>query len=68
MLNLDNSRFMNHSESPNTYEEPVGTVRANRAIRCGEELTCDYRAVDHELGACGRFLRPAKKTISVRDP
>lgn len=38
---VDNARFMNHSESPNTYEKPDGTYAAVD-IEIGEELTCNY--------------------------
>lgn len=38
---VDNARFMNHSENPNTYEKPDGTYAAVD-IEIGEELTCNY--------------------------
>lgn len=39
---VDNGRFMNHSDTPNTdFSEPSGgTARVD--IAPGEELTCDY--------------------------
>lgn len=40
---VDNARFMNHSENPNTYEKPDGTYAAVD-IEEGEELTCNYGA------------------------
>ena len=40
---VDNARFMNHSETPNTYEKPDGTYAAVD-IEIGEELTCNYAA------------------------
>lgn len=39
---VDNSRFMNHSETPNTDYSDFAAGRALRDIRAGEELTCDY--------------------------
>ncbi len=38
----DNSRFMNHSESPNTDYSDFEAGRALRDIAAGEELTCNY--------------------------
>jgi uncharacterized protein len=48
---LDNARFMNHSDVPNTmgaYHGPddEGYDIATRDIAKGEELTCDYRLFD----------------------
>jgi uncharacterized protein len=50
---LDNARFMNHSDSPNTmgaYSGPddEGFDIATRDIAKGEELTCDYTLFDAE--------------------
>ena len=42
----DNARFMNHSEEPNCDDSPEGATITLRDIEPGEELTCDYRAVD----------------------
>lgn len=39
---VDNGRFMNHADAPNTdFSAPAGGT-ALRAIAAGEELTCDY--------------------------
>lgn len=39
---VDNGRFMNHADAPNTdFSEPSGGT-ALRDIAAGEELTCDY--------------------------
>ncbi|PJZ71122.1 SET domain-containing protein-lysine N-methyltransferase [Leptospira perolatii] len=52
---VDNSRFMNHSDDPNTIEvrasedidsNPMGKDRAIRRIKAGEELTCNYKKFD----------------------
>lgn len=39
---VDNGRFMNHSDEPNTDFSEYGGGFATRAIAVGEELTCDY--------------------------
>lgn len=53
---LDNARFMNHADDPNTrgvHEE--GTIEgydvATRDIAMGEELTCDYFTFDGNVTA-----------------
>jgi hypothetical protein len=48
---LDNARFMNHADEPNTAGVHVdnaieGYDVATRDIAEGEELTCDYRLFD----------------------
>lgn len=43
MLNLDDSRFMNHSKSPTLgYDTTLETCYALRNISAGEELTVNY--------------------------
>lgn len=44
----DNAKFMNHDPSPNCDDTGQQHTVTNRAIRAGEELTCDYRAFDAE--------------------
>ncbi|RWP26782.1 SET domain-containing protein-lysine N-methyltransferase [Mesorhizobium sp.] len=39
---VDNGRFMNHSETPNTDFSQYGGATAIRDIAAGEEITCDY--------------------------
>jgi len=41
---IDNDRFMNHSENPNTYESDTCTF-AKVDIQEGEEITCDYKVI-----------------------
>lgn len=49
----DNAKYMNHSEQPNC-DDPEGEYTVtNRAIRAGEELTCDYRTFDLEARSVG---------------
>jgi uncharacterized protein len=50
ILCFDNSRFINHSESPNitpNYElDPYGLEFALQEIAEGEEITIDYRLIE----------------------
>jgi SET domain-containing protein len=51
VLCLDNARFMNHADDPNTRGVHLagaieGYDLATRDINAGEELTCDYRQFD----------------------
>jgi SET domain-containing protein len=39
---VDNGRFMNHSERPNTDFSQYGGATATSDIAVGEEITCDY--------------------------
>jgi SET domain-containing protein len=49
----DNAKYMNHSDDPNCDDQGnEGTVTL-RAIRAGEELTCDYRLFDLESRTFG---------------
>lgn len=43
-LDLDNTRFINHSNCPN-IEFTTTEARALRDIEAGEELTCDYLTI-----------------------
>lgn len=43
----DNGKFMNHADTPNCYESGTQTIAA-RPIAANEELTCDYRAFEHD--------------------
>lgn len=46
-VDVDNCRFMNHSENPNIkFIYDVGV--AVKDIKAGEELTCDYRTITTE--------------------
>lgn len=47
IISIDNSKFMNHCESPNTmWTYTYGWAARN--IREGEELTCDYYSFWHK--------------------
>lgn len=41
---VDNARFINHSNNPNTTNAGNDCV-TSRDIKVGEELTCDYREI-----------------------
>ena len=54
VLELDNGRFMNHSElSPNTNFEEFYVGHATRDIAPGEEITCNY--FDFDINFRGNF-------------
>ncbi len=45
-VELDNGRFMNHSEAPNTDFTAFSEGYATRDIAEGEEITCNYYEFD----------------------
>lgn len=57
LLNIDNSRFMNHSFAPNTDFRTFDCGYALRDIAAGEEITCDYTEFDSRF--TGSFERKA---------
>ena len=46
IVELDNGRFMNHSDVPNTIFSDPDAGFTLRAIEAGEELTCNYAEFD----------------------
>jgi uncharacterized protein len=42
VLSCDHAKFLNHSDNPNTDIQGETTL-ARRALKKGEEITCDYR-------------------------
>jgi len=50
-LDGDDGRFMNHSATPCLDLSVPGVGTATRAIRAGEELTCDYALLVADPGA-----------------
>lgn len=56
VLEVDNGRFMNHAEAPNTdFSVPyIGT--ALRDIAAGEELTCNYAELAPEYVLLPSFI------------
>lgn len=51
LYEVDNGRFMNHADEPNTDFRDLYGARALRDIAAGEELTCNYTDffADYEL-------------------
>lgn len=46
IVEVDNGRFMNHSNEPNTIFSDPDAGYTLREIQAGEELTCDYGEFD----------------------
>lgn len=46
IVELDNGRFMNHAEAPNTRFDDPDAGFTLRAVAAGEELTCNYAEFD----------------------
>ncbi len=46
IVELDNGRFMNHSDAPNTVFSDPDAGYTIREVEAGEELTCDYGEFD----------------------
>jgi SET domain-containing protein len=60
VVELDNGRFMNHSEAPNTRFDNPDAGFALRPIGPGEELTCNYSEFDPSFEMLpGRFFGTA---------
>jgi SET domain-containing protein len=55
---IDNGRFMNHSERPNTDFTGIGG-RALEDIAAGEELTCNYAEFYPDFRIASRAEQPA---------
>jgi hypothetical protein len=65
----DNAKFMNHHPDPNCDDTPDQYTVTKRAIRAGEELTCDYRAFDAESRLNGVFFaEPLTLVKPVAEP
>jgi len=58
---VDNGRFMNHADKPNTDFSKHGGGWAARDIAAGEELTCDYAEFLHDFD----FSAGSKQTYSL---
>lgn len=58
---VDNGRFMNHSDTPNTDFSEYGGGTATRDIAAGEELTCNY----HEFYEGFELLPHPEQTIAA---
>ncbi len=58
VLELDNGRYMNHSDMPNTDFTAFDRGFAIRDIHAGEEITCNYYEFDPTFR--GEFSPPCK--------
>jgi len=47
-ITIDNDRFTNHSDSPNTYFDDAGNWLSKKNIKKSEELTANYCDFDAE--------------------
>jgi len=50
MLNIDNTRFINHSDTPNIKHQEYKLIAAND-IKKGEELLDNYNDFDDQLAS-----------------
>ena len=66
IIELDNGRFMNHSDRPNTIFSDPDCGYTIRAIAAGEELTCNYAEFDPSFEILpGRlFVSPGRRGAS----
>tara|TARA_A100001391_G_scaffold199038_1_gene181487 strand:- start:616 stop:1059 length:444 start_codon:yes stop_codon:yes gene_type:complete len=55
-MTVDNDRFTNHSQTPNTCVDSLGNCYALKDIACNEELTADYREFYTDLEQLGPFM------------
>jgi len=59
LIHMDNMRYINHSETPNTFNLDNDTMIAARDIKEGEELYEDYRGYSSNM-YCVEFLQNMK--------
>ena len=62
----DNAKYMNHSDEPNCDDTGGEYTVTRRAVRAGEELTCDYRLFDREAKTFGLSFN-GQPAVAVRD-
>ena len=67
VLEFDNGRFMNHSQSPNTDFTRPDMAWAVRDIAEGEEITCDYAQFDPGF-AQERTMLPGRSFVDPSKP
>ena len=60
VLEYDNGRFMNHSDTPNTDFRNAEIAWAARDIAMGEELTCNYSEFDP-----GFAMQPGRRFVTA---
>ncbi|MGO9546250.1 MAG: SET domain-containing protein [Rhodomicrobium sp.] len=63
VLELDNGRFMNHSNTPNSNFEEFYVGYATRDILPGEEITCSY--FDFDINFRGNFSSDQEMSASL---
>ena len=61
----DNAKYMNHADDPNCDDSGGEYTVTRRAIRSGEELTCDYRLFDLESRTLGLTFH-GQAAVAVR--
>jgi SET domain-containing protein len=62
IVEIDNGRFMNHSEAPNTVFSDPDAGYTVRDIEAGEELTCNYAEFDP-----GFEMLPGRRFVAALD-
>lgn len=66
ILCVDDARFMNHSDMPNTVVDPAdGTTCARHEISAGEEITCDYFSFADRSAGCLAGLLSASRAAAA---
>ncbi len=61
VLEVDNGRFMNHSDTPNTTFKDIVRGYALREIAKGEEILCDYNEFDPS-----HIMLPSPAPVAVK--
>ncbi|MDA1089635.1 MAG: SET domain-containing protein-lysine N-methyltransferase [Proteobacteria bacterium] len=56
-ISIDNDRFTNHSNMPNTYFDEATNWLAAKSIKKGEELTSNYRHFDADWESYSPIMR-----------
>lgn len=65
-VELDNGRYMNHSEAPNTDFTAFSEGYATRDIEAGEEMTCNYYEFDTTFA--GAFPNWNAQAVNGHEP
>ncbi len=68
IVEVDNGRFVNHSEAPNVDYSSVFHGYAKRLIRAGEELTANYADFDMEYDPAIVFDHAQGFPVALRKP
>ncbi len=62
-LNLDNAKYSNHADDPNMIMNAQKEFYACRAIRKGEEITCDYNEFSMDYDVQQEAVQQDKKHV-----